>query len=171
MADKPSWRDRDRRADQSRHRQEERPRGGATPRVESATAAYKRQLDALFEGSAALPAHLKEKLGDAPAGEAGERQKRLRAVMQASGGELVKALDAFLAAHEMPDDLEFVERALAHPKDAVLLSALGVLEAHLQSGKTVARKALLKSRLEEVELSSFDPRVQQKAAALAARLR
>ncbi|MEZ4468607.1 MAG: hypothetical protein R3F60_28060 [bacterium] len=170
MADKPSWRDRDRRNDQSSHRREERPRA-ATPRVETATAAYKRQLDALFDGSAALPAHLKEKLGDAPVGEAGERQKKLRAVMAASGGELVKALDAFLADHAMPDDLDFVERALAHPKDAVLLAALGVLEAHVGAGKVVPRKALLRSRLEEVELSSFDPRVQQKAAALAARLR
>jgi tetratricopeptide (TPR) repeat protein len=131
MADPPSWRDRDRKKDRSAHRQEEsRPRGPA-PRIESATAAYKRQLDAVFSGGA-LPAHLKEKLGEAPVGEAGERQKKLRAVLTAATpAEQVAALNAFLAEHELPDDLDFIERALAHPKDAVLLAALGKLEAHL----------------------------------------
>ncbi len=171
MADPPSWRDRDRKKDRSAHRQEEsRPRGPA-PRVESATAAYKRQLDAVFSGGA-LPAHLKEKLGEAPVGEAGERQKKLRAVLTAATpGELVAALNAFLAEYELPDDLDFIEKALAHPKDTVLLAALAKLDAHLAAGKAVPRKALLRARLEEVEVSSFHDKVQQQAAALANRLR
>lgn len=172
MTEKPSWRDRDRKKDRSVHRQDEaRPRAGQAPRVESATAAYRRQLDALFDGGAVLPAHLKDKLGEAPVTEAGERQKKLRVIKTATGAELVAALDAFLVDHPLPDDLEVLEKALAHPKDAVLLSALTLLEAHVASGKAVPRRTLLLSRLDEVEVSSFNPRVQQMAAALALRLR
>jgi hypothetical protein len=166
MSDK-TWRDKDRDRDRSRHRQTER-RGGRN--TASATAAYKRQLDKFFD-KGELPAHLKARLGDAPATGAGQRQTLMRAVFAASAGRpLTKALDAFLAEHDMPDDPKFLLLALDHPKDPVVLEALTRLEAYVQTGQAVPRKTLLASKLEELELSSFDPRVQRKAASLAAAL-
>lgn len=168
MSDK-SWRDIDRGRDRSRHREGERR--GTGRGAASASAAYKRQLDRFFD-KGELPAHLKDKLGEQPMGEAGERQRLMRAVFAASGGRpLVKALDAFLAEHAMPEeDPKFLLLALEHPKDAVILEALTALDAWAESGQAIPRKTLLKSKLEELEFSSFDPRVQRAAVRLAARL-
>lgn len=162
-----SWREKDRGRDRSRHRQTER-RGGRN--TASATAAYKRQLDKFFD-KGELPAHLKERLGDAPATGAGERQVLMRAVFAAAAGRpLTKALDAFLADHDMPDDPKFLLLALDHPKDPIVREALTRMTAYVQTGQAVPRKTLLVSKLEELEISSFDPQVQRGAAALAALL-
>ncbi len=168
MGEKKSWRDIDRQRDQSRHREGER-QGGPSPRVESATAAYKRKLDAIFEGGEGIPEHLREKLGE----EAGpsERQVAMRAVRAAESGKpLVKAIDAFLAEYEMFDDMELLLRVLEHPKDPVLLQALEKIGAWVDSGQAVPKKDLFKRRLEGLEFSSFDPRVQRKAQGIAAKL-
>lgn len=167
MSDK-SWRDIDRGRDRSRHRDGDRRQSG--PRAATASAAYKRQLDRFFD-KGEVPAHLKDRLGDQPVGEAGGRQVLMRAVFQAAVGRpLVKALDAFLAEHPLPDDPKFLLLALEHPKDAVVLDALNGIEAWHATGQAIPRKTLLMSKLEELEISSFDPRVQRKAASLAARL-
>lgn len=171
MADKPSWRDLDRKRDQSAHRRDEAPRRGRQPRVESATAAYKRKLDAFFDHGV-VPDHLKDKL---PAGESegpSERQQLLRTIRSGkSGKELHKAIDTLRADYGLPDDMEILVRVLEHPKDPVLLDALGLIEAHVESGKQVPKKTLLVQRLKGLEFSSFDPRVQRKAVGLANRLR
>ena len=128
--EKPTWRERDRKKDTSAHRRDESAPRGAPARVATATAQYKRQLDALFDRGE-VPDHLKDKLPapDATGGdpESKERVRLTRAVRQApSGPELVKALDALrekLGA--VPEDLELVLRFLEHPKDAVLAEALG----------------------------------------------
>lgn len=176
MGDRPSWRDIDRKKDRSRHRQDERP-AGPKPRVESATKAYRRQLDRLFaEGG--LPEHLKDRLPApeaeeaAPAGKGSDRLKRVRAVRQApSGPELVKAIDALRKDYGLPDDLEILLRVLEHPSDAVLLEALALIEQHVEMGDPLPHRKTFVERLKGLELTSFDPRVQRKAATLAARLR
>lgn len=179
--EKPSWRERDRQKDGSAHRGEAPAPRGAPARVATATAQYKRQLDALFERGE-VPAHLKDKL---PAAEAGtpepsdspskERVRLTRAVRQApSGPELIRALDALrenLGA--VPEALELVLRYLEHPRDAILAEALGHVEKAVDLGiplpKTV-RKTFLE-RLKGVALTSFDPRVQARAETLVSRLR
>jgi len=171
MADKPSWRDLDRKRDQSAHRREDSAGRGRQPRVESATAAYKRKLDKFFD-QGVVPEHLKDKL---PAGESegpSERQQLLRTIRTGkSGKELHKAIDKLRVDFGLPDDMEILVRVLEHPKDPVLLDALGLIEAHVESGKQVPKKALLVQRLKGLEFSSFDPRVQRKAVSLANRLR
>ena len=79
------------------------------PRVESATAAYKRQLNAFFD-KGVVPDSIKGKLqGEAP--EATGRQKALRAIREASSqAKLVKAIDAFMKDYEVPDDMDICIR-------------------------------------------------------------
>ncbi|MGK0362893.1 MAG: hypothetical protein ACI9U2_005215 [Bradymonadia bacterium] len=170
MSDK-TWREKDRGRDGSAHRREERSPGRPSARAtESATAAYKRQLNKFFD-KGEVPEHLKARLAEAPGTGAGERQLLMRAVFAADAGKpLVKALDAFLAKHPLPDDPKFLLLALDHPKDAVILEALTQLDAFVETGKAVPRKPVLKAKLEELEYSSFDPRVQRKAIALASRI-
>ncbi len=172
MADKPSWRDKDRKRDQSAHRREERPGGGGrTPRIDSATATYKRQLDAFFD-KGVVPDHLKDKLPPGTQGEGpSERTVLLRAVRTAESGKaLVQAIDALHAKFGLPDEMEVLLRVLEHPKDAVLRDALDRIESYVDSGQLVPKKKNFVQRLKGLEFSSFDPRVQAKAVALAAKL-
>jgi len=174
MGDRPSWRDRDRRNDQSQHRRGERPGGGrGGPRVESATAAYKRKLDKFFD-EGVVPEHLKDKLPAAGGVDEGpsERQQFIRTIRKAkTGRELEKAVDALRRDFGLPEDMEILLRVLEHSKDPVLLDALGLIEAHIDSGQQVPKKKLFAQRLAGLEYSSFDPRVQRKAVSLARRLR
>ena len=173
MSDKPSWRERDRRNDSSAHRRDERPSGGRrrNNRVESATAAYKRKLDAFFD-QGVVPEHLKDKL---PAGESegpSERQKHIRAIRSSKTGRaLEKAVDALRKDFGLPDDMEILLRVLEHSKDPVLLDAITRIEAYIETGQQVPKKKLFAQRLAGLEYSSFDPRVQRKAVALARKLR
>ena len=175
MSDRPSWRDIDRKRDQSDHTE----RGGERPgrpgaRVSSAKAAYKRELDALFDRGV-VPDRLKEKLDAVPMegqGEGKERQEALRAVRAAnSGPELNRAVDDLRDRFGLPDDLEILLRALEHPKDAVLRDALALIEPHVECGDRLPKRKIFVERLKGLELTSFDPRVQRKAAALVAQLR
>lgn len=184
MADereKPSWRERDRKKDAGAHRETPAPRG-APARVATATAQYKRQLDALFERGE-VPAHLKDKLpapeaasADATADSPSKERVRLtRAVRQApSGPELIRALDALRESlGAVPEDLELVLRYLEHPRDAILAEALTHIEKAVELGNPLpktARKTFLE-RLKGVALTSFDPRVQARAETLVSRLR
>ncbi len=170
MSEKKSWRDIDRGRDKSAHRDDRgSSRGGPKQRVESATAAYKRKLSKFFD-EGVVPEHLKERLGsdEAPS----ERQTLIRAIRQAeSGRPLVKAVDAYLASYEMFDDMDLLLRVLEHPKDPVLLQAIEQIEAYVESGQAVPRKDLYRRRLEGLEFSSFDPRVQRRSQTLVGKLR
>jgi hypothetical protein len=179
MSDRPSWRDIDKKRDGSAHRREEKkPGGGKAPRLESATAAYKKELDRLFK-EGGLADKLKDRLPHPEAEEkapkdpaAGERQRRLRAVLKAPGGpELTKALDELRAHHGLPDDLEILLRALEHPRDEVLREALTFIEQHVEMGDKLPNKKVFVERMKGVEVSSFDPAVQKRAATLVSRLR
>ena len=168
MSEKKSWRDIDRQRDTSSHRDHRGPKPSKA-RVESATAAYKRKLDAFFD-EGVVPEHIKEKLGKSEGPS--ERQELIRAIRQAdSGRPLVKAIDAFLARFEMFEDMALLIRDLEHPKDPVLLQAIERIEAYVESGQAVPKKDLYRGRLEGLEFSSFDPRVQRRATTLAAKLR
>lgn len=171
--EKPSWRERDSQRNQSTHTREEAPAGGRgrAPRVESATANYKRQLNALFDRGV-VPDALKDKLPEGSLEPTG-RQKLLREIREASDVRVLKkAVDALVAEHGMPEeDLDALLRILEHPDDRILAQALEKLEAYVESGRQVDRKVRFVARLRNVEASSFDPRVQAQAGRLANRLR
>lgn len=180
--EKPSWRELDRRRDRSAHARAPAEAGGGSgaPRVATATAQYKRQLDALFERGE-VPTSLQARLdalpaaADALAGAPSASKVRVQLVRAvrtaASGPALVKALDALLATPEgLPDDAELLLRALEHPSDAALGQALAPLEAQVAEGRLPPKPARFVERLKGVALSSFDPRIQARAAALAAAL-
>lgn len=151
----------------------ERPRNAA-PRTTTASAQYKRQLHALFD-KGEVPESLKDKLAalESENPDAKARVKLTRAARSApSGPELVKALDALRAElGAVPEDLELVLRYLEHPSDIVLSEALTHLEKAVELGTPLPKKKVFVTRLEGLQVTSFDPRVQARAQALAARLR
>lgn len=165
MSEKKSWRERDRGKDQSAHRKDESPRG-KQPRVETATAAYKRTLDAFFDRGV-VPEGLKDKLPSGAGtadGEGNARQKWVRALRDATTAKaLEKAVDGLIAESGVPDDMELLLRFLEHSNDAVLLQALVQIEAFMATGKPVPKKGLFVEKLKGLEFSSFDPRVQMKS--------
>lgn len=126
---------------------------GHQPRLKSATAAYKRKLDSLFDQ-----------------GTTG-RQKAVRDIRDAtSQAALVKAIDDFIETYDLPDDMPLLLRFLDHPSDPLLAKVLAQIEAFVDTGKVLPKKALFVQKLKGLEFSSFDPRVQAKAIRLAAQL-
>jgi len=169
MGDKKSWREIDRQREKGGSRDERR--GGRTPRIESATASYKRQLDAFFD-KGVVPEHLKDKLPESSAKGPSERQVLLREIRDSKGGKaLEKSLDRFLDTYELPDDPTFWLSALEHSKDAVLSRVLVAISEYLDTGMPLPRKGRFIERLKGLEFTSFDPRVQAKSMALVNRLR
>jgi hypothetical protein len=171
--DDRSWRDKDRGRDRSDHRREEHrgPGKGRPARVESATAAYKRSLNAYFDRGV-VPDSIKDKLGPGST-EGSPRQKALRAIRDAgSQRALEKAVDDLFNEFGLPDDdMDILLRVLEHSKDPVLKAALDKVEAFVESGLPVPRKARFISRLKGIEVSSFDPFVQGQAGRLARAIR
>ena len=170
MSDRKSWREKDRAKDRSSHRRDERPRG-PSPRVDSATAQYKRSLDAFFD-KGVVPDSLKGKLPDGHSMGPSERQTLLREIRESKGGKaLEKAIDTFLKEYDLPEDPEVWLRVLEHTKDSVLLRIVTRVGEYVESGQLLPRKALFIERLKGLEFTSFDPRVQSRSIALVARLR
>ena len=168
MSDKKSWREIDKGRDKQEYRGAGRKAKG--PSLDTATAQYKRKLDAFFDRGV-VPDHLKDKLPENESGGPSERQTLLRKIRQAkTNQELTKALDGLIKKYSLPEDPEIWLRALEHPSDSVLALALDALEAHLDSGQLLKRKAVFVERLKGLEFVSFDPRVQSKAIRLAGRL-
>lgn len=168
-----SWRDIDRGRDTSAHRRDERGSGrGRGPRVETATAAYKRSLDAFFDRGV-VPDHLKDKLPAGANTEGSPRQKLLRQIRDASSQrKLEKAVDALHAEFGLPEeDFDVLLRVLEHSKDPILKAAMNHVETFVESGRPLPRKARFVARLRTIESASFDPFVQAQAARLVAALR
>ena len=169
MSEKKSWRDIDRKRDQSSHRRE--GGGGRQPRVESATAEYKRSLDAFFYRGV-VPEHLKDKLPPGTSEGPSERQLLIRAIKDAKTKRaLEKSFDQLITDFGFPDDPELWLLALGHSQDATILQALTKIEEYLETGQVLPRKVRFIQPLKGLEFSSFDPRVQAKAVRLADQLR
>ena len=171
MADRPSWRDLDKQRDKSSHRKEEKaPRGRGVPRVDSATATYRRQLDAFFD-KGVVPGHIKDKLAAGEGGGPSERTRLLRTIRGIeSGPALLKAIEDLREKFGLPDEMEVLLRVLEHPSDEVLRETLDLIEAHADSGQQMPKKANFVQRLRGLAFSSFDPVVQRRAVALADKL-
>ena len=167
---KKSWRDIDRGRDQSAHRSESGKPKGRGPRVDSASAAYKRKLSAFFDRGV-IPEHLKDKLPHGESEGPSERQKLIRAIRDAKDARtLEKAVDGLDKEYGLPNDPEILLRVLEHANDGILFKALVLIEAHVDTGLPLPRKKLFVQRIKGLEFSSFDPRVQRKAIGLASRL-
>ncbi|MEE2787591.1 MAG: hypothetical protein VX589_09645 [Myxococcota bacterium] len=172
MGDKPSWRDRDRKKDGDYYAQKDGRSGGRkAPRLETATANYKRQLDAFFDRGV-VPEGLKGKLPAASHEGPNERQQLLRAIRDAKGSRpREKAFNKLLDGYDMPDEPDIWLLALEHTQDQVLRLVLTKIEEYLATGHPLPRKQRFIERLKGLEFTSFDPRVQTKAVALAGELR
>ena len=169
MSDKKSWRELDRGRDKKEYH-EQRPKGRA-PKLETATAQYKQKLDAFFDRGV-VPDHLKGKLPATEGEGPSERQQLIRKIRDAkTNSALEQAFNRLIEKFGMPEDPQIWLRALEHTSDAVLLEALTLLEAHLDSGQVLKRTGVFVERLKGLEFVSFDPRVQAKAVRLAARIK
>jgi hypothetical protein len=161
---KKSGRERDKGRDRSRHTNteadRERERFARTPGYER----YKQSLEKIFSGGE-LSSALREKLD--PKGEDKAKDGLLKAIREAEKpADFIKALDAFLALYEFPDDAYLLDKALEHPKAEVQLRALGRLKLLKEEGKLVKVPASLKLRLDSIALNSDDDDVQDAAKAL-----
>ena len=168
---KKSWREIDAGRDKSAHRRDGGGGGkGRAARVESATAAYKRKLDAFLDRGV-VPDHLKDKLPEGSSEGPSKRQKLIREIRDAKNARaLEKAVTALEKEFGLPDDPEILLRVLEHTDDGILLKAIELVEAAVDTGLPLPRKTLFVSRLKGLEFSSFDPRVQRRAVSLASRL-
>ncbi len=165
---KRSWREIDKTRDKSgRRTSSDRDR----ERFERTTAysRYKQNLEKVFSGGE-LSEAMRERLD--PTGEGKARDAALKKVREAEGSKaFAEAVDAFLEKNVLPDDPYLLDRILDHPKAGVVQLALDQLTALVEAGKLVKPPASLKQRLQSLELTSDDPDVQEKAQALAKKLR
>ena len=75
------------------------------------------------------------------------RLERLRIAREVE--EITEATDAFLAHHQLPDDLDVLYKVLQHPSEKVLREAMGQISSLLIQGR-VNGTVILEDRLNEV---------------------
>jgi hypothetical protein len=64
--------------------------------------------------------------------------------------EITEAADAFLAHHQLPDDLDILYKVLLHPNEKVVREALGQISSLIMQGR-VNGTLLLQDRLRDLE--------------------
>lgn len=170
--DRPSWRDLDARRNQSAHTRDEGGPRGRAPRVESATATYRRQLDAFFDRGV-VPEGLKSRLPKGEATEPSGRQKLVRQIRDAQDLQVLgRAIDALLKEYGMPEaDPELWLQMLQHSDEGVLSQLVTTIEQYVQSGQQLPRKPRFASGLRAIEARCLDTDLQERARRLAMRLR
>jgi hypothetical protein len=130
-------------------------------REDDASAEHRRKLEALFSGSAnsesseSAPvlrhpprqrqvfAAPRKSLGRSPS-EYRLRLERLRIAREVE--EIVEAGDAFLAHHQLPDDVDVLYKLLLHPSEKVMREAMGQLSSLMMQGR-LQNTVLLEDRL------------------------
>lgn len=130
-----SWRDLDRQRDKSAHRRNE-PGGLGAARQQRSQKSYRASLDRLFDsGKLGQLLNKASSTSDEQPDTSGEqpgRLKLLKAIKNAEGREAVtKALDAYLADHELPEDVDVLAKAIEHRAAAVQITAMQRLLAAL----------------------------------------
>ena len=75
------------------------------------------------------------------------RLERLRIAREVE--EIKEAADAFLAHHQLPDDLDVLYKVLQHPSEKVLREAMGQISSLLIQGR-VNSTVILADRLNEL---------------------
>jgi len=174
---KKSWREIDAQRDRAGGARKpaapagDRPFGGGK-HGEARSKTYRSQLDRLFQSGGIGKLVTEQDKSAAPGSLGGEesRSKRLAAVAAAVGpADITKAVDAYLDAHDWPEELEFLSAALEHRSEDVVREALTRLGPALAAGKP-RRAATLSGRLRSLEELADDPEIRRQAALLRARL-
>jgi hypothetical protein len=116
----------------------------------------------------ALKARLSE-AGDMPGVK--ERKEGLDAIKQAGTPAAVKAaFEAFRAAHGFPEDEEVLGKLLDLSDEAIVLEAIETIDRLRGEGK-LKRGSSFRARLDTVQMTLDDPKVQAAARALLRQLR
>lgn len=139
-----SWRDIDKQKDRSQHRREERPP------LERKTGpgsqkSYRAALDRLFSTGKIAELVESKAPGTTKTTEDSEnRLKMLARIKSATDREtIIREVDALLEKYELPDDLEVLERVLAHRRPELQLQAMQRIDRLLDQGPPKRRRALL----------------------------
>lgn len=157
---KKSWRELDRKRDQSSHRgggSEER--GPSSMRENSrAYRSYKSQLDQMWQGGA-LPEALQDKLPAGTGGSANKKKELLEALRGAvKSRDVFKALKAYREVFGFPQDEDALAKLVDLDDDAVVLEALQTIDALHQEGR-LKRSTSFKARLKTVKMTCDSPEV------------
>lgn len=149
-----SWSEIDKKRDRSRHIRSDGPRGRKHPQAVTGVSRYKSDLSRLFSRGAAS-GRLKavaDQAGLTVGGDQPERQKALRAILDAVGtASIGRAIDEFEAGFgELPDDPEILTQALDHPDEARAAVALARLRDYL-AGHSPPRRTLMLQRVKALE--------------------
>jgi hypothetical protein len=130
---------------------------------------YKSQLERMFRGGD-LPQPMRDRLD--PTGEGRKRDEAIRKMREAeSPAQFDEAVNAFLAEfRELPDDPYLLDRALGHRDAKIVDRALEQL-LRLHGEGALKPPPSLRPRLQSLQLTHDDPDVQDKAKALAAKIR
>ncbi|MBW2278449.1 MAG: hypothetical protein JRF63_13230 [Deltaproteobacteria bacterium] len=170
------WREIDRRKDQSKHRQADRPRvpEHQQARAESASKVYKSKLDAFFDGSGKAPAHIKDKLQalDDTSPEGKQRITALKKIKDAGTSLAVeKAVGVYLKSWALPPDHDVLAQVLTCSDEEYVGQALEIIDELLSKNRPPRRKTILEQRLRRVISLSDDPDLADKAQAIIKQLR
>lgn len=159
---KKSWRDLDRKRDQSSHRSESKSEVRGAMRENSREYhAYKSQLDKMFSGGG-LPEALKEKLAETDAGSGAKKKKELLDALKVAvkSREVVKALKAYREEHGFPEDEDALAKLIDLDEEKIVLEALQTLERMHDEGR-LKRGRSFKARLKTVKMTIDEPKVQK----------
>lgn len=169
---KKSWRELDRKRDQSSHRRESTSdvRGSALRENSREYRAYKSQLDKMFSGGG-LPKALEEKLADSGAGSSAKKKKELLDALKAAvkPREVRAALKAYRDEHGFPEDEEALAKLVDLDDEKVVLEAMQTLERLHEEGR-LKRGRSFKARLKTVRMTIDEPRVLRLADELLKKL-
>jgi hypothetical protein len=164
-----SWREIDKAKDRSRHRQDEKP-AGERKRGPGSQKSYRAALDRLFQTGKIAQLVDQRAPGSTAEGAGETRLKMLARIKQAVGRDAItQEVDAYLQGHELPDDMEILEKALEHRRVALRLEAMQRLERLLDREQPRRRRAMV-AQLKLIRDLGDDPELVELATRLIPRL-
>ncbi|MBN2803639.1 MAG: hypothetical protein JXR91_11130 [Deltaproteobacteria bacterium] len=175
--DKPerSWRDIDKRKDQSPHRPGERKGGNpfAKARADSASGVYKSQLDSFFNGESKAPKHLQEKFDALTDSKEGKEKKEAAAkiIDAKSSSAKNKAVRDYLKIWELPPDYTVLTEVLVCSDDELVEMALNEIDKMFDLNRIPKRKTILEQRLKSLVTLSDDEDIIETAEKLIKKIR
>jgi hypothetical protein len=147
---KKSWREIDKGRDSSRHRDSRKP----SQREQNASAAYKRDLEKLFQSGGDVPDRFKgiaKELAPEEGSDEAVWRDAVQALRDADGfRNFVTAVNEFVkAGHRLPGDEDLLLKFLDHPSERIVQLALEKFVA-LHEGPGLQRAAPLSNRIRTI---------------------